>query len=93
MIKRRCDHLKHKPWGPVTEGFPTEDEAWSAFCNEFQNEAAPTTETVLVVKIDLAEGTSRDVTEDWVADYAEPLDWSSHDTDRLGPELTRACAA
>jgi hypothetical protein len=93
LIQVRCDYLAHKPFGPITEGFPTRAEAWRTFCNEFENEVAPTMETVIVIKIDLAEGTSRDVTEDWVADYTAPLDWSSHDKGRFGPELTRACAA
>ena len=77
-------------WGNLTDGFNTRDDAWVAFVDGFAGIEDPTTRNAMVVKIDLADGTSRDVTEDWCAtwqeEHGEPEDLSSHDYhDRFGP--------
>lgn len=57
-------------WGQVTDDLCTEDEAWAAYLDGFHNEPAPTRKNSMVVKIDLAEGTSRDLSEEWASAYA-----------------------
>lgn len=56
-------------WGMLSDGFDTRDEAIERVINGFDKAddligMGPTLATVRVVKIDLGEGTSRDVTED-----------------------------
>ena len=58
-------------WGQVTDDLCTEDEAWAAYVAAFDGEPAPTRKNSMVVKIDLAEGTSRDLSEEWASAYAE----------------------
>lgn len=57
-------------WGQVTDDLCTEAEAWGAYLDGFHNEPAPTRANSMVVKIDLAEGTSRDLSEEWASAYA-----------------------
>ena len=58
-------------WGQITDSMATEDEAWGSYVDGFRDEDAPTRANSVVVKIDLAEGTSRDLSEDWAKAYAE----------------------
>lgn len=58
-------------WGQVTDDLCTEAEAWDAYIEGFKNNPAPTRNNSMVVKIDLAEGTSRDLSEEWASAYAE----------------------
>lgn len=58
-------------FGQLTDDLCTEDEAWESYVEGFRDEDAPTRHNSVVVKIDLAEGTSRDLSEDWAAAYAE----------------------
>ena len=56
-------------WGNLSDGFDTRDEAIERIINGFDGDddrigMGPTTATVKVIKINLDEGTSRDVTED-----------------------------
>lgn len=56
-------------WGNLSDGFDTRDEAIERIINGFDADddrigMGPTMATVRVIKVDLAEGTSRDVTED-----------------------------
>ena len=56
-------------WGMLSDGFDTRDEAIERVINGFDKAddligMGPTLATARVVKIDLDEGTSRDVTED-----------------------------
>lgn len=57
-------------WGQVTDDLCTEGEAWAAYLDGFHNKPAPTRANSMVVKIDLAEGTSRDLSEEWASAYA-----------------------
>ena len=63
MVGRPAD------WGMLSDGFDTRDEAIERIINGFDADddaigMGPTLATVRVVKINLDEGTSRDVTED-----------------------------
>lgn len=73
-------------WGQLTDALCTEDEAWEAYVEGFRYEDAPTRHNSVVVKIDLAEGTSRDLSEDWAAAYAEafPASEDAFDADDYG---------
>lgn len=56
-------------WGMLSDGFDTRDEAIERVINGFDADddligMGPALHTVRVVKIDLDEGTSRDVSED-----------------------------
>lgn len=56
-------------WGNLGDGFDSRDEAIERIINGFDADddaigMGPTLATVKVVKIDLTEGTARDVTED-----------------------------
>jgi hypothetical protein len=64
-------HTTPAGWGQITDSMLTEDEAWEAYVEGFKGEDAPTRHNSVVVKIDLAEGTSRDLSEDWASAYAE----------------------
>jgi hypothetical protein len=73
-------------WGQLTDGLCTEDEAWEAYVEGFRDEDAPTRRNSTVVKIDLSEGTSRDLSEDWASAYAEafPAPSPAFDADDFG---------
>ena len=68
-------------WGQVTDDLCTEDDAWEAYVAGFDGQPAPTRMNSMVVKIDLSEGTSRDLSEEWANAYAEefPEDEASAD--------------
>ena len=56
-------------WGQLSDGFDTRDEAIEQVINGFDASddaigMGPTTATVKVIKVNLDEGTARDVTED-----------------------------
>jgi hypothetical protein len=79
-------------WGSLTNGFANRDDAWEAFSEKYDGDNRG---QFLVVKIDTAEGTARDLTEDWCdtwdEEHGEPLDWSSHDYHDRFANPTRAC--
>ena len=80
-------------WGSLTDGFANRADAWEAFSDKNDGDNR---DQFFVVKIDTAEGTSRDLTEDWCdiwdEERGELLDWSSHDYhDRFANYPTRAC--
>lgn len=68
-------------FGQLTDALCTEDEAWEAYVEGFRDEDAPTRHNSVVVKIDLAEGTSRDLSEDWASAYAEAFPAAEPDYD------------
>lgn len=60
-------------WGAMSDGFPDRAEAVECIINGFDKQdencgVYADLDTVKAVKIDLAEGTSRDVTEDLIAE-------------------------
>ena len=68
LYPAKCGHPAD--WGALSDGFDTRDDAIERIIDSFDSDddarcgMEPSISTVRVVKVDLAEGTSRDVTED-----------------------------
>jgi putative lipase involved disintegration of autophagic bodies len=70
-VKRLFCEPTVKGWGNLTDDMETRDGAWQAFVDGFRGEAAPTIENAHVVLINMADGTFRDLTEDWCKYHAD----------------------